>query len=107
MDTRPNGVCDQGENGSPTEAHAQEMRAIPRAADFVRQAVSEIRKRPVLATAAAGTLGVVLGGLVVPGLGRLAFVATMGYFANELWRREGSAHVDELVAAFAGDGQHD
>jgi hypothetical protein len=69
------------------------------AADITRQAVAEIRKRPVLATATAGTLGLVLGGVVFPSWGRLAFVATMGYFANEVWRREGRIQVDQLVAA--------
>ncbi|HSY21898.1 MAG TPA: hypothetical protein VK841_07280 [Polyangiaceae bacterium] len=69
------------------------------AADFARQAAAEIRKRPVLATATAGTLGLVLGGVVFPSWGRLAFVGTMGYFANEVWRREGRIQVDQLVAA--------
>src|SRR6202020_2525746 len=68
-------------------------------ADFARQAASEIRKRPVLATATAGTLGLVLGGAIFPSWGRLAFVATVGYFANEVWRHEGRIQVDQLVAA--------
>jgi hypothetical protein len=69
------------------------------ASDFTRQAAAEIRKRPVLATATAGALGLALGGVVLPSWGRLAFVATMGYFASEVWRREGRLQVDQLVAA--------
>jgi hypothetical protein len=81
-------------------AYADALRKqVTVAADFARQAAAEIRKRPVLATATAGTLGLVLGGVVFPSWGRLAFVATMGYFANEVWRREGRIQVDQLVAA--------
>lgn len=75
------------------------------AADFARKTVAEIQKRPVLATATAGTLGLVLGGIVFPSLGRLAFVATMGYFANEVWRREGRIQMDNLFTALGQSGQ--
>jgi hypothetical protein len=40
----------------------------------------------------------VLGGVVLPTWGRLAFVATVGYFANEVWRREGGVQVENLLA---------
>ena len=83
------------------EAYAEALRKQATvAAKVARQAVAEIQRRPVLATATAGTLGLVLGGIVFPSLGRLAFVATMGYFANEVWRREGRVQVDQLIAAF-------
>jgi hypothetical protein len=84
-------------------AYADAVRKrVTLAVDWTQQAVVEIRKRPVLATATAGTLGLVFGGLVLPSLGRLAFVATMGYFANEVWRREGRVQVDRLAAALGG-----
>jgi hypothetical protein len=58
-----------------------------------------IREKPVTATAAAGLFGAVLGGLVLSGWGRLAFVAVAGYFVNELWHREGRVDLEHLANA--------
>jgi hypothetical protein len=46
---------------------------------------------------AAGALGIVLGGVFFSRLGRLLFVASVGYIANELWNREGRLGIDQVV----------
>ncbi len=98
MFMRANGV------GNHTEHDSGNSPAFPaRAQEIVKETIAEIRRRPVLATAAAGTLGVVLGGLIVPTWGRLAFVAAVGYFANELWRREARVDIDRVMASLSGD----
>jgi hypothetical protein len=56
-----------------------------------------VRERPVLAIAAAGAVGAVLGGLVLSRLGRLLFFAAAGYIANELWNREARLDVDQVL----------
>ncbi len=56
-----------------------------------------VRQRPLLTMAIAGAVGAALGGLVFSRLGRLVFLATAGYVANELWHREGRLDTGKLI----------
>jgi hypothetical protein len=62
-----------------------------------------VREQPWLAVAAAAAVGTVLGGIVFSRAGRLAFAATTGFVAHELWHREGQLAVNELVAKLASE----
>jgi len=62
-----------------------------------------VRERPLVAVAAAGAAGALLGGLVLSRLGRLVFVAAAGYVLNELWRREGRLEVDQVIERLSAD----
>jgi len=66
------------------------------------QLVDLVRERPMLALAAAGAFGIVLGGLVFSRLGRLLFIAAAGYVANELWHREGRLGIDNVIERLSG-----
>ncbi len=63
-----------------------------------------VRERPWLAMAAAAAAGGVLGGVWFSRAGRLAFAATTGFVAHELWHREGRLAVSDVAARLAGDG---
>ena len=56
-----------------------------------------VHERPLLLMTAAGALGIVLGGVFFSRLGRILFVASVGYIANELWNREGRLGIDQVV----------
>ncbi len=62
-----------------------------------------VREQPWLAVAAAAAVGSMLGGIVFSRVGRLAFAATTGFIAHELWHREGQLAVNELVARLASE----
>ncbi len=94
---KPNGVRDQGDCIRETKSGAS------KAAALVERATALVRKRPVVAAAAAGAVGGALGGLVFSGFGRLAFVAAAGYLTNELWRREGRIDIEALVASLSSE----
>jgi hypothetical protein len=53
--------------------------------------------------AAAAAAGGVLGGLWWSRAGRLAFAAMTGFFAHEVWLRQGSFAVTDVVARLAGE----
>jgi hypothetical protein len=57
-----------------------------------------VRSRPVFAFAGAGVLGAVLGGLLFPRLGRLAFLAVAGCAATGLLQRQRALDIEEVVA---------
>jgi hypothetical protein len=95
MSMKPNGIRDQENDDGVREKFPH--------AGFVQRASAEIRKRPILAAAGAGAIGMALGGVVLSGWGRLAFVGVVGYFASELWRREGHIDIDHLVASLSND----
>jgi hypothetical protein len=61
-----------------------------------------VREQPWLAVAAGAALGGMLGGVAFSRLGRLAFAATAGFVAHELWHREGQLGVNDIVARLAG-----
>jgi hypothetical protein len=56
-----------------------------------------VRERPLFIVAAASLVGAALGGIVFSRLGRLAFMAAVGYVANELWSREGRLDIDDVI----------
>jgi hypothetical protein len=60
-----------------------------------------VRERPWLALAAAAAAGGMLGGVWWSRAGRLAFAATTGFFAHELWHRQGRFAVNDVVANLA------
>ena len=62
---------------------------------------SIVCERPMMAMLAGGTLGVALGGVVLSRLGRLAFVAALGYLAHEMWHRESRLDVVAVIDRFA------
>jgi hypothetical protein len=94
---KPNGVRDHGDCIRETGSGASKTAAL------VERVHALVRKRPVVAAAAAGALGAALGGLVFSGFGRLAFMAAAGYLTNELWRREGRIDIETLVASLSSD----
>jgi hypothetical protein len=64
---------------------------------LLRQRWSDfVRRRPLVALAAAGAAGALLGGVFLSRLGRLLFVAAAGYMANEAWHREGRFDVRDV-----------
>jgi hypothetical protein len=56
-----------------------------------------VRRQPLLAVGAAGALGAALGGVLFSRLGRLTFIAAVGYVINELWHREGRLDIDGVI----------
>ena len=60
-----------------------------------------VRGRPWLAVGAAAAAGGVLGGICWSRAGRLAFAATTGFFAHEVWLRQGRFAVNDVVARLA------
>jgi hypothetical protein len=62
-----------------------------------------VHSQPLLAVAAAGAVGVALGGVVFSRLGRFAFLAIAGYVVSDLWRREGHLDVQELLGRLSGE----
>lgn len=60
-----------------------------------------VRDRPWLAVAAAAAAGGMLGGIWWSRAGRLAFAATTGFFAHEVWLRQGRFAMDDVVARLA------
>ncbi|MGD0674679.1 MAG: hypothetical protein ABSC94_04630 [Polyangiaceae bacterium] len=56
-----------------------------------------VEERPLIAAIGAGAIGAVLGGLIFSRLGRLVFLAAVGYVANELWDREGRIDIPALL----------
>jgi hypothetical protein len=62
-----------------------------------------VRDQPWLAVAAAAVAGGVLGGIWFSRAGRLAFAATTGFVAHELWHREGRLAVSDVVAKLSSD----
>jgi hypothetical protein len=97
MSMRPNGVCGHGDFVREPSDDASKMTRL------IHRATALVRKRPVVAAAAAGALGAALGGLVFSGLGRLVFVGAAGYFVSDLWRREGRIDIETLVASLSSD----
>jgi hypothetical protein len=61
-----------------------------------------VREQPWVALAASAALGGMFGGVVLSRIGRLAFAATAGFVAHELWHREGQLGVNDLVERLAG-----
>jgi hypothetical protein len=64
-----------------------------------------VRERPWLSVAAGAALGGVLGGLATSRLARLAFVATAGFVAHELWHREGGLDLDAIFGEAAAGAE--
>jgi hypothetical protein len=62
-----------------------------------------VHAQPLVAVAAAGAVGVALGGVVFSRLGRFAFLAIAGYVVSDLWRREGHLDVQELLGRLSGE----
>jgi hypothetical protein len=60
-----------------------------------------VRRQPLIAVTAAGALGAALGGVLFSRLGRLTFIAAVGYVANELWHREGRLDIDGVIERFS------
>ncbi len=56
-----------------------------------------VRASPLVAVAAAGALGAVLGGVVFSRLGRLGLVAVTAYLANGLWHRKCQPSMGEVM----------
>lgn len=82
------------ENGS--------MRAHASGEELIRRRARElVRARPLVAVAAAAAVGAAFGGVFFSRLGRLVFVAAVGYVANELWHREGKLDIASLVERIA------
>jgi hypothetical protein len=78
-----------GEMGDGEERVRARMRAL-------------VREQPWVALAASAALGGVFGGVVLSRIGRLAFAATAGFVAHELWHREGQLGVNDIVDRLAG-----
>jgi hypothetical protein len=67
-------------------------------ADAARERLRKmVRGRPLVAIGVAAAAGGVVGGLLFSRLGQLACAAAAGFLARELWRREGSLSIDEVV----------
>lgn len=62
-----------------------------------------VREQPLVAVAAAGAVGIALGGVVFSRLGRFAFLAIAGYVVSDLWRREGHLDVQDLLGRLSGE----
>jgi hypothetical protein len=56
-----------------------------------------VREHPLASIAAATGVGLALGGLLFDRLGRLAFMAAVGYAANELMHHDGRLGVPGLL----------
>ena len=56
-----------------------------------------VRRQPLIAVTAAGAVGAALGGVLFSRLGRLTFLAAVGYVANELWHREGRLDINGVI----------
>jgi hypothetical protein len=52
-----------------------------------------VRRQPLVALAAAGAVGALLGGVFFSRLGRLVFLAAAGYVASEMWHRKARVEV--------------
>jgi hypothetical protein len=72
-------------------------------ADAARERLREmVRSRPLVAIGAAAAVGGMVGGVLFSRLGRLACAAAAGFVAHDLWRREGSLSIDEVVRRASG-----
>lgn len=60
-----------------------------------------VRERPLLAVAGATAIGATFGGVFFSRLGRLVFIAAVGYVANELWHREGRLDIRSVLERIA------
>jgi hypothetical protein len=60
-----------------------------------------VRESPLLAVAAASTMGMALGGVLFRRLGRLGLVAAAGYIANGLWHRKGGLNIEKVIAGLS------
>jgi hypothetical protein len=84
--------------------HAMTARAAKSIADHLSpDAIEElVRTKPLVAFAGAGAIGVLLGGLLFPRIGRLAFLAVAGFVANGLLQRQRDLDIEEVVTRASG-----
>jgi hypothetical protein len=61
------------------------------------------KDRPLVTLTGAVVAGTLLGALAFPRVGRLLFVATTSLVVSELWKSQGGAGVQGLLARLTGE----